>query len=137
MTAAPTMPEVEDYRVKNAREGKAIYVPGKSVNETRANLGFPPLDDDPVVVANELISFVQTEIGEISDMANEVQYIMGTLSRTIETLRKGVGDFMNDGEVESILQLAHSYAKNAADKECDTLIMKIMRLDRVLAGASQ
>lgn len=88
---APELPEPEDYCMKLAREGRAIFVPGKSVNETRASLGFPPLADDPVVAPSELISHTETELGKIADIANKVQYIIGTLSQTINLLRKGIG----------------------------------------------
>ncbi|WP_113911168.1 hypothetical protein [Roseovarius dicentrarchi] len=33
----------EDYRVKNAREGKAFYLPGKTVEEIRAELRGAPI----------------------------------------------------------------------------------------------
>ena len=110
---------------------------GKSVNETRASLGFPPLPDDPVVAPSELISHTETELGKIADMANKVQYIMGTLSETLDLLHKGIGDSLTANEVDAVLQLAKSFATGATDNECHTLIHKIMALERTLKKANQ
>ena len=137
MIDSPPIPGEEDYRVKNAREGRAIYVPGKSVAETRAKLGLPPLEDDPVVSFGELFAHAKTEIAAINDLANDVQHIVGTLARSLEVLRKGVGDYIDESELDALLQIAGHFAKGAADKECDSLIMKIMKLERTLASADQ
>jgi hypothetical protein len=36
------IPGVEDYRAKNAREGKALFIPGRSVEEVRAEMAATP-----------------------------------------------------------------------------------------------
>ena len=137
MIDAPEIPEAEDNGVKNAGDRRAIHMAANTVNERRAAFGLTAIEDDPVVAPSDLISHTQTELGEIQNMANKVQYIIGTLARTLEVLRRGVADYINESEIEALLQLAQSYAESAADKECDTLIMKIMCLERTLEGANQ
>ena len=65
--------EPEDYRVKNAREGKAIYIPGKSVEEMAAQSAKSKAGKAQSETSPDLLTSIRASMAEIDTLANDVQ----------------------------------------------------------------
>ncbi len=101
----------EDYRVKNARLGLAIYVPGKSVEETLAKI-----NKDSTIN----LTLTHTEAGAICHTADEVEYLCSAAGHVFEALRLGItSGHMTEGDtgVHSILELCGRGMRHAEEHE--------------------
>lgn len=74
----------EDYRVKNAREGRAFYMPGKSIGEIEAARHAQSLaDHEPVYFAmgRKAATNAEVFVGDmphfLTDMANGLELLQG------------------------------------------------------------
>lgn len=113
MTYAPEIEE--DYRVRNARLGLAIYVPGKSVEETLAKINA----GDTVTLA-----LTRPEAVAVYRAAEEVQYICSAAGNVFEALRLGItAGHMTEGDrgVHSILELCRRGMAHAEEHEGQVL----------------
>lgn len=131
----------EDYRLKAAREGLAIYVPGRSVEEVRAEIA---KSQGRARAANansydesteQMITVTMTEaqFSSIESATGEVPYLLSHAGNVFEFLFriKAAGFDADDSGYLSIFELCGRAFRTAAEKEGEA----IADLDRLMRSA--
>lgn len=122
-------PEEEDDRVKNAREGKAIHVPGKTVEDMQAE---PAAEAEARAVTSSRTialsesdwSELDTAIPDIIETLHDVYFVMLTLSYENDLDQPGVN---------SMLRLAARAVMSMEERE----VRVLDRLDQVIRHANR
>lgn len=109
----------EDYRVKNAREGKAIYVPGKTDAEIRAAAEIPA----PVALTREKALKLADRIEDTTHLLYNAEAICRFLAELLED-----GDYRGHLGVSAVLTLAGRALQEAGDDHATDLEHHIRQL---------
>lgn len=131
----------EDYRVKNAREGRAVYVPGRSVEEVRAEIAKlqgrlnTPKANTKSKGAEPVITVTMTEqqFSTFENATAEVPYLLSHAGNVFDFLFsvKAAGFDAGDSGYLSIFELCGRAFRTAAEKEGEA----IADLDRLIRAA--
>ena len=118
--AKPEDPAPEDYRVKNAREGRALYVPGRSVEEVKAIMAAEQAAADAKVppirfTAAEVALFTRA-LGDVSIRMAEAEHVFALLARILED-----GDLDGHFGIAAMASLASKALGAMGDKELEAL----------------
>ncbi|MCU0898953.1 MAG: hypothetical protein MUC82_00490 [Cypionkella sp.] len=122
-----TQADQEDYRVKNAREGKAIYIPGKSVEEMKVILAAEKAEKDAKVPPLKLTA------EEAATYADAIDLVCVRLKQAEHTFAL-LARIQQDGEYEghyglpAIANCAAAALHALGEAELDTLNKLSIRL---------
>ena len=112
----------EDYRARNARLGLAIYVPGKTVEETLAKIN---------AGGTVNLALSKPEAAAIYRAAEEVEYICSAAGHVFAALRLGItAGHMTEGDtgVHGILELCRRGMAHAEEHEGQVLANLAMKM---------
>jgi hypothetical protein len=125
------MSEEEDYRVKNAREGRAIYVAGKSVEETKAGLA--------ATDAWVTLTLTAAEAGQLERATEELPYLLHHAEAVFALLHSGFvnGDLDGHSGVISLMELCSRAFRHAVATEGHTIEQFDMKLRAATASATK
>ena len=123
------MTDSEDYRVKAAREGKAIYIPGKDIREIeaeRAKAKAKASENAPRVIelTNADWSEIDRALPDVMEVLTDVQNVFSLLAWAEDLDRI---------EVRSVLRMSCRAVQSMEDKE----IMALDRLDTAVRRAGK
>lgn len=119
-----------EWRLKMAAEGKAFYLPGKSVDEVKANAVEMGLGRDlrfrsrTVTLTSEDWSNIDTAIPDLIEMVHDIKTIFQDLSYAEKLDKEGIW---------SILRLAGRAVQSLEDKEVQVLDL----LDTAIRSAKE
>lgn len=110
----------EDYRVKNAREGKAVYLPGKTTEQMRAILAAEAAEANAKVrpltfTAEEVERFVQA-LSEVCIRINQAETVFALLSEV-----QAGGDHRGHHGLADMAGLAAKALGSLGEKEVEDL----------------
>ncbi|MBV2360989.1 hypothetical protein KUH32_14580 [Thalassococcus sp. CAU 1522] len=124
------MSKDEDYRVKNAREGRALYVPGKTAEEDHAEAAKRRIEG--MTVQHRLkLDFTKDEFAAVSSAADNVGAYLWEAASAFDLLADGIdhGAFSaNDARLGATLRLLGLALEQRQAKAGDVLAMFGIRL---------
>lgn len=118
-----------EWRLKQAAEGKALYIPGKSVEQMKAQMAAEAAQGQSLIpVAFEMaeVEFraLDTAIPDAMDLISDAGFAFATLAdNTLGNVDPGLS---------ALMRLAARALKNAVDRE----VLALDRLDRKLREVS-
>lgn len=120
--------EEEDYRIKNAREGKALYIPGKSVDAIKAELATKKAEADALVkplklTADEVVAYADA-IGTVCIRVNQAENVFALLARIHQD-----SDYDQHYGLADMADLAAAALAALGNAELDTLNKLSARLE--------
>ncbi|MDP2739895.1 MAG: DUF1018 domain-containing protein [Pseudorhodobacter sp.] len=118
--AKPQDPVPEDYRVQAAREGKALYVPGRSAEEAKAILAAGRAVADakvpPIRFTAEEVARYTRSLGDVVIRMSEAENVFALLARIIQD-----GDLADNFGIADMASLAAKALGDMGDKELEDL----------------
>ncbi|NEX47734.1 hypothetical protein [Pseudotabrizicola algicola] len=110
----------EDYRVKNAREGRAIYVPGKSAEEMKAIIAAEKAEADAKVPPLKLTAEEATTFADAIDTVcirmSQAENVFALLARIQQD-----GEYEGHHGLADMAHLAAAALGALGNSELDTL----------------
>lgn len=106
-----------EWRLRQAREGKAIYVPGKTDEEVRANMARKASKAAADLVE---MSWTLDQALTLQKAASEAPYLLGNAGEVFALIWSGLaGGFLdrNDAGLMAVLDLCSRAMRGAAEKE--------------------
>ncbi len=119
-----------EWRLRQAREGKAIYVPGRPVEVVKAEIEVmrksrsPASNREKIEVTEVALSLTKKDAQAFHRAADDVEYLLGITSTFLETIRLGIGGgFLSDNEngLNALLDLGARGLRHAEENEGRTL----------------
>ncbi len=118
--AQPEDPAPEDYRVKAAREGRAFYVPGHTVEEAKAKLAAERAAADakvpPIRFTAAEVALYTGALGDVSIRMAEAEQVFALLARILED-----GDLTGHLGIAAMASLAARAVGAGTEKELEDL----------------
>ncbi|MFN3721886.1 MAG: hypothetical protein ACK4VZ_02485 [Paracoccaceae bacterium] len=115
-----TQVEEEDYRVKNAREGRAIFLPGKSVEEMKAIIAAERAEADAKVKPLKLTAEEATTFADAIDTVcirmNQAENVFALLARIQQD-----GEYEGHSGLADVAHLAAAALGALGNAELDAL----------------
>lgn len=121
------MSEQEDYRVKNAREGKAFYIPGRPVEEVKAEIAAKRKQENDAMPSHKFTAEENTRyldaLDEVVRCIDQAENVFALLARI-----QMEGDFDGHFGLSAMPALASKALASMADKEMEHLSELAARL---------
>lgn len=126
MSKVDQQPEAveEDYRVKNAREGRAFYIPGKTDDQVKAEQQRRETEEFQVTLR------MTAKDADVKQALEDAQYLFGHAAEAFTTLHNGLsGGWLNEEPgAASLCYLAGIALRHKADTDGETLLGHFAKL---------
>lgn len=109
-TNAPAGETDHEFRLRMAREGKALYIPGKSVEEAKADIA-RKLGKAPSAALDPVKAFLAGRMEETYRAVSDAEAAFGFLTELLED-----GDHAADPRLSTVMRICHASLARALDQ---------------------
>lgn len=121
-----------EWRLRQAREGRAIYLPGKSIEEVKASMAMKA-NKGPAETVEISLPLDQARV--MAEAASETEYLLGCASEVFGLIWSGLASgFLdrNEAGLSAVLDLCSRAMRGAAEKEGEAVGRLARELDQAI-----